>query len=125
MQTIDWIINRSLYTKETLEQCENKGICNWCGWKGGVDFEKLIQALPYFNQEKWKKLLEDLHLICNMHDLDYELWVDFFDFIKANYELAINIYYLLNWTSKFKRILMFLIVFLGTTIKGWKYFKTK
>ncbi len=106
----------------TIEMLRTNPDCNWCGGKGGIDFENLMKALPYFRKDKGKQLLEDLHLICCLHDICFARWGGLLDFWTCNYKFAYNVIKLLHWTDTISRMIVFLVIFGGTTIFGWKYF---
>jgi len=119
MKTIEQIVNENWYTIKELKKCK---YCNWCGWKWGINFELLMKSLPYFRKDKGKQLLEDLHLLCNMHDIWFHKWWWVVDFIKANYKFALWVCELIYWTKTIDRWLIFIIIFLGTTLFWRKYF---
>ena len=122
MSTIEQIVAENWYTIEELKECERKWICNGMGWKWGIQWTNLMRALPYFQGEKEKKLLEDLDLISDMHDIWFHKWWWILDFIKANYKLALGVCRLIYWTKTIDRILVFIIIFLSTTLFWRKYF---
>ena len=122
MQTIDKILLNYWLNRDILqEKCRKYG-CNGCGWKWGIDFENLLKSFPKFREDKWKKLLQDLHLICNLHDIWFAKGGWYIDFIKANWLFAKNVKQLVHWTNKKYRWALFVFVFLLTTCFGWKYF---
>ena len=122
MRTIEQIIKENWFTLEELRECEKKWICNGMGWKWWIQWTNLMRALPYFQWDKEKKLLNDLDLVADIHDISYYKWWNVFDFLKSNYILWLNIMRLLYWTNTFDRLLVFIIVFGGTTLFGSKYF---
>jgi len=125
MKTIDKIIKDNWFNRNELIICKQNWICNWCWWKGWFNFTKALNKLPYFQSDKEKQLLFDLELICNMHDIWFNKWWTFLDFIKYNFKIADNIIILLHWTNSLYRIFIFISVFLWTTLFGWKYFNKK
>jgi len=118
METIEQIVKKNWYTIKQLELCERDGICNWFWPKG----HNLLKLLPNFNSNKIKKLKRDVNLIADIHDIEYYLWWWYKAYIKANYKLAVNMCELLHWTNLFWRIIVFLSLFISTTLFGFKNF---
>ena len=81
MNTIEKIIKKSWYSKKEILFCSN---CNWCWWKWWINFEEIMKSLPFFNTDKWEELFNDLHIICNLHDMAYNNWKSYYNFILAN-----------------------------------------
>jgi len=96
--------------------------CNWCWWKWGINFGGLMKALPYFNEWKWKRLLQDLTYLCNWHDIQFWKWWSYFDFVRANFLFSYWVFKLIHWTRLFYRIVIFIVLFLWLTFKWKKYF---
>lgn len=125
MKTIDQIITDNWFIRNELIVCKQSGICNWCWWKWGFNFTKALNKIPYFNSNKKQELLFDLSLICNMHDLQYNKWWTFLDFINYNYILANNVMRLFHWTNSIARMILFVLIFWWTTLFWYKYFNKK
>jgi len=123
MNTIDLIIIQNWYTKEQLLDCEKKGICNWMWSKGGIQWTDELRKFKYFQKWKMKKLLFDLDLISNIHDIMIWESKNFKEFINANYILANNVIQLLHWTWFLRKIVVWLWIFWATTF-FW-YFNSK
>ena len=119
MKTIEKILAKYGVDASTLKTDKN---CNWCWWKWGIDFDNLMEALPYFRQDKGQKLMQDLRLVCCLHDLCFTRWWNWKDFLKCNWQFAKNVYQLINWTKWIYRIIIFIVLFLWTTLFGKKYF---
>ena len=123
MNTIDIIIAQNWYTKEQLLDCEKQWICNWMWSKWGIQWTDELRKFKYFQGWKIKQLLFDLDLVSNIHDIQIWESENFKQFIKANYVLSNNIIQLLHWTWFIRKVIVWLSVFLGTTI-FW-YFNSK
>ncbi len=119
MRTIEQIVTENWYTIEELKECK---YCNWCWWKGGINFELLIKSLPYFKKDKGKQLLEDLHLLCNMHDIWFYKWWNLIDFFVVNLIFSVWVYRLLHWTLFIVRLFLFVILYLLLNLFGIRYF---
>lgn len=99
-----------------------------CWWKWGFDFviiKDKISKLPLVNPEKLDKLYARIEELCKIHDLAYDKWTDYFDFLRANYIFARDLAWLLSWTTKYWRATIFLLAFFWTTLFGRKYFNFK
>lgn len=87
--------NLKEYEVSCLRECE---IINWCWWKWGVDFWKIVQRLmeelKWFDIDHFSKLWEDFTMICNEHDLDFRLQRWFF---KSNFKMWLKVYKLVKW----------------------------
>jgi len=112
-------------TSDEKEALLSIWIINWCWWKWWVNFsEKLndyIVLLPKYNQEKWRKLIEDIKEFCHEHDIDYRFkkW-----FYYANYKFAYKIFKLLkSWVCLNDRIWLFILVFTLLNKYWEKYYK--
>ena len=118
MTTIEQIIKENWYTIYELKKYYKEWRVNWF-WPKHYN---LFKYLPRFNSKKFFQLKLDLNLIADIHDLSYNKWWNVLDFIKANYILWKNVIRLLHWTNFFWRLLVFLWLFLWTTLFGFKYF---
>jgi len=120
MTTIKAILKTANISKDDIAEYRKVWICNWCGWKWGWSISDSLESLPYFKEEKRKNLLKDIKIICCLHDYDFfkKTW-----FLKSNYKLAIRILQLLHWTTTWKRLLLFILIFWGTTLFWYKYYK--
>ena len=129
VKTIDLILKKSGYTKIKLDNFLSRDIVNGCGGAKGFNFSDFanytIKYFPKFNNEKFKKLLEDFKYICCLHDIDYTLGNNFLDKIKADIKLGYRIFKLLRWTTFFKSLGSGLAVFTALTLRGKKYFYSK
>ncbi len=122
METINKILYQHWFTKQSISYICSKIWCNGCGWKWWVDFEMLLKALPYFREDKGKKLLEDLHYLCLLHDYWFYIWWNIIDFLKANFYFAKWIFKLTWRTNILARFLIFVIILISLNIFGIKYF---
>ena len=77
MSTIEQIVKEN---GATIELLRTNPDCNWCWGKGWIDFDNLMEALPYFRSDKWKKLKEDLEIICCLHDICLANWGNIIDY---------------------------------------------
>ncbi len=107
------------FSHEVRKSLYELWICNWIGIKW-LNLEELIDKflsyVPYFDEKKRTKLIQDLILISEEHDFD---WYFKFWFTLSNIKLAIKTYRLLH---KFKFIHKFwftLFAFLCVQ-KVWK-----
>ena len=125
MRTIERIL-KELWTTEKEIRIKCKEIwCNGCWWKGGFNYTEYLRSLPYFQKEKEQRLLEDITLLCNYHDLLYSKWWKLKDFIRANYIFVSSIITLLHWTNILWRLFIFIVIFIWMTIWWRKYFNFK
>ena len=83
----------------------------------------MIKKDKNYDINKQEYLLYDLDFICDIHDLQYWKGGWIFSYIKANYILAKNMYTLLHWFNC--RKILFIVVFLWTTLFGFKYYNWK
>ena len=125
MTTIERMLLDNWYTYKKLKLVCIRAWCNGCWGKWGFNFTKFMAHLPYFDSKKWNKLLNDLTLICNMHDIWYYEWGWFVDYIKANYKFAKNVFLLIHWTNLLVRVFILIILFVWTTLFWFKYFNWK
>lgn len=119
MNTIDYILKEANISKEDIVEYRKVWICNWCGWKWGWSISDSLESLPYFQTKKKKNLLSDLKILCCLHDYDY---FNKNGFIKSNYKLAIRTLQLLHWTSTWKKICIFILMFWWTTLFWHNYY---
>ena len=125
MTTIEQILQENWCSILEYKKCIKSWVCNWIWWKGWINFDKLINKLPYFDTTKWKKLHQDLDYLSMCHDLSYNKGWNLFNFLKANYILWKNVIKLIHWTNLFWKVLVFLCIFLWTTLFGFKYYNWK
>lgn len=92
------------------------------GWKWWIQWTKAMRKLKAFKSEKEKKLLDNLDLVSDIHDLDFEKgwWIK--EFYKVNLFLIIRILKLLYWTSETSRVSLFIILFFWLNTMWIKYF---
>ena len=124
MDTIKEILLKRWLTLEDIKELYKRKVCNGCGWKGWINFSEIMKALPYFEEWKWKKLFEDLQIVCCLHDYDYFRWNDYIDFTMANIKFCNNIYRLLHWTKFIDKVILYFTVLIILQVKGYKYFNT-
>ena len=99
---------------------------NWCGWEWSFKFTTLrdkLKNLPFVDKNKLEKLYYDIETkACNPHDDKFEEWGWLTDFLRANKEFWIDVIRMLHWTTILGRLTTFLLLFLWTTLLGWKFF---
>ena len=112
-----------LQTKE-INILKKAWIINWIGWKGGSlePIIKDIMNLPYFNNDRYKELIEDIEKISWWHDLDYYIWGWYYKFTKANLVFSMRFYKLLGWTKWYKRLWIVIFTFYVLQKYGKQYF---
>lgn len=131
MKTINQILKNSWYTKEFLLECEKIWRCNWCWWKGWIQWTKQLRKLKFFNSNREQKLLDNLDLVSDIHDIDFEnndsknIFESIKAFYIANYNLIIRILQLLYWTTKTGRLSVFLLAFFWLNIFWIRFFNWK
>jgi len=99
---------------------------NWCGGEWAFKFSTIrdkVKKLPFVDPD----LLDSCYMTieiraCNPHDDKFELWGGIYDFIKANYEFAIDVVRILHWTTITGRAIVFLSLFTWTTLFWRKFF---
>jgi len=100
-----------------------------CGLKWKFDFviiKEKISNLPFVNKNKLNKLwLRIDDECCLPHDFAFNKWGWFKDYIKANYNFALNLIHLLYWTSVTWRLIVFWLAFFWTTLFWHSWFKFK
>lgn len=127
MKTIDRILKEAGYTKEFLLECRRTGRTNWMGWKWGIQWTEKMRKMEYFETQREQELLDDLDLVSDMHDIEFEnetgtnILKSILNFIKANYDLILRIIRLLHWTSISSRI-WFLLWNITLTVFWVRYF---
>ena len=124
MKTIDKILKKYNLDQKILLELEIEKKCNWC-WPKHNKFFPFIKKDKNYNPNKQEYLLYDLDFLCDIHDLQYWKGGWLFKYIKANYILAKNIYTLLHWTKWYTKLFVFILVFGGTTMFGFRYFNWK
>ena len=122
IKTIDKIIKEAWYTKQFLLECRCSGRTNWMGWKWWIQWTDEARKLKGFESSEEQELLNDLDLVSDIHDLDFEAGWWIIAYIKANYKLIMRILELLHWTSTFWRITIFCLAFFWLNIFWIKYF---
>ena len=119
---LEHYIRTGQISQAKIEELKAKWIINWIGWEWAYlrpILESIIE-LPYFDTEKYTKLLNDFEdTAVNLHDIDYYIWWNYLDFTIANIKLAYRTYKLLTWTNWYKRVGIFILVFIVTQ-KFWK-----
>ena len=125
MSTIKKILKENWCSIWQYKECIKSWICNWIWGKGWINFDKIMYWLPYFDTTRWKQLHKDLDYLSMCHDKSYNKWWNILDFIKSNYILSVNILRLIHWTKWYSKLLVFILVFGGTTMFGFRYFNWK
>lgn len=131
MKTIDLILQEAWYTREYLLLQRISGRTNGMGWKWGIQWTDELRKLKAFDSEEEHELLNDLDLISDIHDIEFEnkdwdtLYKSITNFISANYRLIIRIIRLLHWTTTIWRLFIFTLGFFWLNIFGWRYFNIK
>lgn len=99
----------------------------WIKWEFDfVIIKDYIEQLPLVDVNKLDKLYDRIDKeCCTPHDLAFENGWYYFDFLKANYIFSRGIVRLLNWTSFYGKLAVFIMAFLWTTIFGKKAFNFK
>ena len=109
-------------TQDDIAILKKEWVINWIGWEW-APLKPIIYAildLPYFDTDKWHKLLQDIEEYpVAYHDFDYYIWWNYRDFTKSNLKFASRIWKLTKRTSTRQRIGIFLLAFFITQI-GWK-----
>lgn len=123
MSTINKILKREWYTIDELIDCEFEWICNGMWAKNWFQITDYLRWLKYFNSKKEKKLLRDMDLISDIHDIKWLKPWCIFAFLKSNYVFCIDIVSLFYWTNTINRILLFSILFIWLNI--WWVFNYK
>ena len=78
MRTIQTLLEYNLTEKEKTA-LKQAGIINWVGWEW-QNIEKtilaLIELIPWYNQAKAKKLLDDIRELSVEHDIQFffKMW---------------------------------------------------
>lgn len=116
MKALKIILEKHWLTLYDLMDYKEQNICNWCWSKRGFNFSDKLERLPFFDSEKKKALLLDLRRVCCIHDKKFYDWGWVKDFIVSNYDLANDTIQLLHWTGFLRKILLWIIIFVSTTI---------
>ena len=128
MKTIDIILKESGYTKAFLLKQRQSGRTNWMWWKWGIQWTDEMRWLKLFRKQEEQELLNDLDLVSDIHDLDFEnansknIFHSIIRFIKANYRLIMRIIRLLHWTTVTSRTWLFILSFIWLNTVWIKYF---
>lgn len=122
IRVIDEILKKHWYTKDFLLEQRSLGITNWMWWKWWIQWTKQANKLTFFKKEKEKKLLEDLDLISDTHDLWFNEWWWIKEFYLVNCTYINDVLALLHWTTTFSRIIIFTILYVWLNTIGIKYF---
>ena len=125
MKTIDKILKEAWYTKQELLECEIEGTCNWMWGKWGIQWTDELRKLKYFDSEKETKLLNDLDLVSDIHDIKFNKGWFIIAFLIANYELCLHIIMLLHWTNTTAKVIIFILLMLWLNTFGIFYFSWK
>lgn len=108
--------------RETADRLEKLGLVNGCGSSGGINFTltfRKLAELPYFDLEKYRKLEEELDLICDDHDSDYNEGGTWFDRLLADLRLWRRFRDRVKWVKDWKiRIGLPLLAFLAVRFCG-------
>ena len=121
MKTIEKILKSSWYTKEYLLEQRAWWITNWM-WPKWTSITKFLKKLPNFESDKKNRLLDDLDLVSDIHDLAYLKWWWIIDFFKANDIFIRNVLDLFYWTSRTARFFLFIILFYWLNTIWIRYF---
>lgn len=125
MRTVDKLLKLNLNRKKR-RFLTRKGIINWCWGKWGIDFDDVfdyvVSKYPKFNTDKAKTLYADFKNLCWEHDIKYWEWNTKIKRILADFRLAYSFFKLLHWTTLWKRIWFFLLVFVWLLKNGHKYY---
>ena len=131
MRTVQKLL-KYFFNRKERRYLVKAGYSNWCWGKWGFDFsgtiKNIIKNLKWYDQVFYKKLFDDIELLCWEHDVDFTLWWTKWDFFKANFRLAWNIFRLLRWANilwKYSRVWLFIVVFRKLNKYGKKYFSFK
>ena len=111
-------------SKQDIKVLKNEWVINWIGWKW-MNLEwvlKAIKKLPYFDNEKYDSLYNKILYLSYIHDLDYYIWKNYFDFTVANWDFAVWVYKKL-WWSNYKRIIILILLFILLQVRWFRYFK--
>lgn len=99
---------------------------NWCWGEGGFKFSTIrnkVKRLPLVNPEKLDSCYSTIEeKACNPHDDKFEKGGGLNTFIKANYEFALDVLWVLHWTTIMGRISTFILLFWWTSTLWIKYF---
>lgn len=112
-----------------VEILKDKWIINWCWWKWGRSFNKIIKKailwLPRFDYVKSESLFKKILKACNSHDYEFYIWWNVFNFIAANFRFTKDIFLLTKWSILPFRLFIFFIIFISLSILWRKYFNFK
>jgi len=112
---------------DDIKYLTKKWIVNWI-WPKEYKLNWLFKAiikLPFFDNEKGLKLVDDVNTLSIYHDVDYTVWWNYINFTTANLRFVNWLSDLLNWTSILKRYTIILITFIALQWKWTKYFNFK
>ena len=108
MRTIDSLLEYH-FTEEEKQALLSCWIANGIGGAGN-NIEKtilaLVEALPWYDTNKSKALVNDIKELSFEHDIQFRLQLGFY---YSNYKFARKLYYLTHW-GKSKRFAIFLWV---------------
>ncbi len=117
MKTINTILGYTL-SPEQVEHLRSAGIYNWIGWEW-QNIESIllanIELLPWFDNSKAEKLLDDMRQLAIRHDTEFFFKLGFY---RANLRFAKWLFHLLHW-SGWKRFTIALISLILLN-KNWK-----
>ena len=115
-----------------LEEAKKLWIVNWIWWdekKGGFNFSLFfknnIAQFKEYIPEKWEKLFKDIEELSFYHDVSYYNWVTIIDKIKADYTFSLWVMKKLWWTTFYKRLFVFLTIFIILLVAWNKFFNWK
>jgi len=122
MKTIDKILKDNWFTRTEIAVYRKMWVTNWMWGKWWIKFTKELAKLPWFKKGKKKQLLVDMDLVSDIHDIRFYLWWGLFSFLRANWTFSYNMIRLFHWTTPMSRFLLFMTLFLWTTLVGFRYF---
>ena len=111
METIDYIIQKAWYESKFLLEQRALWVTNWMWAKRWINISKLLRSLPWFDKKKQAKLIDDLDLISDLHDIDFGKWGNYKDFYNANLNYIKRVLQLLHWTPVIVRLLIFILFY--------------
>jgi len=111
METIDYIIKKAWYESKFLLEQRALWITNGMWAKRWINISKLLRSFPWFNKKKQAKLIDDLDLLSDLHDIDFGKPWNYKDFYKANLIYIERVLQLLHWTPVIVRLLIFILFY--------------
>jgi len=111
METIDYIIKKAWYESKFLLEQRALWITNGMWAKRWINISKLLRSFPWFNKKKQAKLIDDLDLLSDLHDIDFGKPWNYKAFYKANLIYIERVLQLLHWTPVIVRLLIFILFY--------------